>query len=60
MAGEQRSFLSVFKRYEPDDNKRALLERATGATFKYTKDPMRVEVTLSQPSHLRQRLSSVR
>ena len=51
MAGEQRSFLSVFKRYTPDDNKRALLERATGATFKYTKDPMRVEVTLDFPSH---------
>lgn len=51
MAGEQRSFLSVFKRYEPDDNKRALLERATGATFKYTKDPMRVEVTLDFSSH---------
>ena len=51
MAGEQRSFLSVFKRYDPDDNKRALLERATGATFKYTKDPMRVEVTLDFPSH---------
>ena len=51
MAGEQRSFLSVFKRYAPDDNKRALLERATGATFKYSKDPMRVEVTLDFPSH---------
>ena len=51
MAGENRGFLDVFKRYNPDDNKRALLERATGASFKYSKDPMRVEVSLVFPSH---------
>jgi len=51
MAGDARGFLDVFKRYNPDDSKRSLLERAVGATFKYSKDPMRVEVTLSFPSH---------
>ncbi len=51
MADEERGFLDVFKRYNPDDSKRSLLERAVGATFKYSKDPMRVEVTLSFPSH---------
>ena len=51
MAGEERSFLDVFKRYTPDDKKRALLERGTNAKFKYSKEPMRVEVELSFSSH---------
>ena len=47
----QRSFFDVFKRYNPDEKKRALLERATGASFKYSKDPMRVEVRLEFSAH---------
>ena len=51
MQDVQRSFFDVFKRYNPDEKKRALLERATGASFKYSKDPMRVEVRLEFPAH---------
>ena len=51
MTAESRSFLDVFKRYEPDGKKRALLLRATDAKFKYSREPMRVEVELSFSSH---------
>ena len=47
----ERSFLEVFKRYTPSEEKRALLERARNAIFRYSKDPMRVEVELFFDSH---------
>ncbi len=43
----EKKFFDVFTRYAPDEKKRALLERARGASFKYAKNPMRVEVELS-------------
>ena len=48
---EEKRFFDVFKKYDPQPEKRALLERATSAVFKYQKAPMRVEVELSFPSH---------
>ena len=50
MEGEKR-FFDVFSRYKPSDEKKALLERAHSARFRYTKEPMRVEVELSFDSH---------
>ncbi len=50
MQGEKR-FFDVFSRYKPQEEKRALLERGYNARFRYTKDPMRVEVDLSFNSH---------
>ena len=50
MQGEKR-FFDVFSRYKPQEEKRALLERGYNARFRYTKDPMRVEVDLSFDSH---------
>ncbi len=47
----EKKFLEVFKRYAPDEKKRALLERAVGARFKYTREPMRVEVDLHFDTH---------
>ena len=49
--GQKKTFLEVFRRYEPDERKRALLLRATDASFRYTKEPMRVEVDLSFDAH---------
>ena len=46
-----KKFLEVFSRYRPTEEKRALLDRATNAAFRYTRDPMRVEVELSFSSH---------
>ena len=48
---DKKRFFDVFGRYKPTEEKRALLERATDAKFKYAKDPMRVEVELFFPSH---------
>ncbi len=48
---QKKTFLGVFKRYNPDQKKRALLERARDAAFRYSKDPMRVEVELSFDAH---------
>ena len=45
MAG--KSFLEVFRRYEPSAEKRALLERANDVKIRYMRDPMRVEAELS-------------
>ena len=42
-----RKFLEVFKRYKPSESLAALLNRAHSEKYRYTKDPMRVEVELS-------------
>ena len=41
-----KRFSDVFTRYKPAENKRELLSRAENAVYRYTKDPMRVEVEL--------------
>ena len=46
MQGE-KGFLDVFKKYEPTSDKRELLSRAHKASFRYSREPMRVEVDLS-------------
>ncbi|MBQ8720164.1 MAG: PolC-type DNA polymerase III [Clostridia bacterium] len=46
-----KSFLEMFSRYQPTGEKRALLERASSATFRYAKEARRVEVELSFSSH---------
>ena len=43
----EKKFFDVFSRYKTTDEKTALLNRAHSARFRYTKDPMRVEVDLS-------------
>ena len=48
---ENKKFFDVFARYKPSAEKRALLERGHSARFRYSKDPMRVEVDLSFDSH---------
>ncbi len=48
---QNKSFFDVFTRYNPDDEKRALLNSATGTTFKYKKDPLIVEVELTFDRH---------
>ena len=50
MQGDKK-FFDVFARYNPSAEKRALLERGHSARFRYSKDPMRVEVDLSFDSH---------
>ncbi len=50
MNGEKK-FFDVFSRYNPSEEKRELLERGHSARFRYTKDPMRVEVDLSFDAH---------
>ena len=50
MQGEKK-FFDVFARYKPSAEKKALLERGHTARFRYTKEPMRVEVDLSFDSH---------
>ncbi len=47
----EKKFFDVFTRYSPNEDKRALLERAHSAAFRYAKDPMRVEVELSFDEH---------
>ena len=46
-----KGFFDVFTRYSPKPEKRALLESATDAKFRYTKAPMRVEVELTFDKH---------
>ena len=46
-----KGFFDVFTKYKPTSEKRDLLERAYSASFKYSKDPMRVEVELHFNSH---------
>ena len=50
MQGE-KNFFDVFSRYKPTAEKRELLMRGHSARFRYTRDPMRVEVELSFDSH---------
>ena len=47
----EKKFLDVFTRYKPTKEKRALLDSAVSASFRYTKEPMRVEVDLTFDSH---------
>ncbi len=47
----EKKFFDVFSRYTPSEEKRELLLRAHSAKFRYTRDPMRVEVDLSFDSH---------
>ena len=47
----EKGFFDVFSRYKPSEEKRALLLRGHSARFRYTKEPMRVEVDLSFDSH---------
>ncbi len=48
---KEKKFFDVFTRYAPSEKKRALLERAHSARFRYAKDPMRVEVELDFDEH---------
>ena len=50
MQGEKK-FFDVFSRYSPTEDKRELLNRGHSAKFRYTKNPMRVEVDLSFDTH---------
>ncbi len=47
----EKKFLEVFSRYKPAKEKRELLDLAEKASFRYTKNPMRVEVDLTFPMH---------
>ena len=47
----EKKFFDVFSRYNPTEEKAALLRRGHSARFRYQKDPMRVEVDLSFDSH---------
>ncbi len=47
----EKKFSDVFARYKPEGEKKELLSRAHSARFRYTKEPMRVEVDLSFDSH---------
>ena len=46
-----RKFFDVFSRYTPTEEKRELLMRGHSAVFKYTKNPMRVQVELTFDTH---------
>ena len=48
---KEKKFFDIFSRYTPSEEKRELLLRAHSAKFRYTKEPMRVEVDLSFDSH---------
>ena len=43
----EKSFFEVFKRYNPDEKKRRLLESARDVRVKLQRTPMRVEVDMS-------------
>ncbi|MBO5907766.1 MAG: PolC-type DNA polymerase III [Clostridia bacterium] len=47
----EKRFFDVFTRYSPTEEKRELLMRSHSASFRYTKEPMRVEVELSFDTH---------
>ena len=47
----EKKFFDVFSRYNPSEEKTALLERAKNARFRYTREPMRVEIELTFDSH---------
>ena len=46
-----RSFFDVFGKYTPQQEKRELLMRGHSAVFRYSKNPMRVEVELTFDAH---------
>ena len=46
-----KPFLEVFKRYQPSSEIRSLLSRVTDARYRYSSEPLRVEVELSFSSH---------
>ena len=48
---QEKGFFDVFLRYKTSQEKTELLMRATKASFKYSKEPMRVEVELWFPAH---------
>jgi len=50
MANE-KGFFDVFKKYAPSEDKRELLLRAHSSLFRYSKNPIRVEVELSFDTH---------
>ncbi len=50
MTAEKR-FFDVFGKYKPTDEKAELLMRGHSAKFRYSKEPMRVEVELTFDSH---------
>ena len=43
----EKKFFDVFSRYKPSAEKAALLNRGHSASFRYAKDPIRVEIDLS-------------
>ena len=43
----EKRFFDIFSRYKPTAEKADLLNRGHSAQFRYSKDPMRVEVELS-------------
>ena len=47
----EKNFFDVFSKYTPTEEKASLLRRGHSARFRYTKDPIRVEVDLSFDSH---------
>ena len=47
----EKKFFDVFSRYSTTEEKANLLRRGHSARFRYTKDPMRVEVDLTFDSH---------
>ena len=47
----EKKFFDIFAKYKPQQDKRDLLLRSHSFKFKYTKDPMVVEVDLSFDSH---------
>ncbi len=48
---QEKSFFDIFSRYKTSEEKRSLLLRGHSARFRYTKEPMRVEVDLSFDAH---------
>jgi len=43
---QEKTFFEVFTRYKTTEEKTALIERATRAAFRYSREPLRVEVEL--------------
>ncbi len=48
---EDKKFFEVFSKYKPSEEKAALLNRAHSARYRYTRNPMRVEVDLTFDAH---------
>ena len=47
----KKGFFDIFTRYKPDEYKKALLLRATDASFRYQKEPFAVEIDLYFAHH---------